>query len=165
MGWSGRAPAPPAIECLEGGAKEGARHVPETRERNGRDRYRSPRRYGGTAADEEVLATKTTDQLDLQALHRVRERLVSESSIKSAPSFWSATLQCARVTIFTWRTTAHPGHATRCPVASYVLLVQAAWVVQTKPHGKSNRLRVILPSKTKPRTAFANQLEEQEIAT
>ena len=40
------------------------------------------------------VATKTADQLDLQALHRVRERLVSASapasSIKSAPSCWSA---------------------------------------------------------------------------
>ena len=40
-----------------------------------------------------LVATKTADQLDLQALHRVRERLISQrmaSSIKSAPSFWSA---------------------------------------------------------------------------
>ena len=38
------------------------------------------------------VATKSADQLDLQALHRVRERLVSApaSSIRSALSCWSA---------------------------------------------------------------------------
>ena len=38
------------------------------------------------------VATKTADQLDLQALHRVRERLVSQlaSSTRSEPSCWSA---------------------------------------------------------------------------
>jgi transposase len=47
-----------------------------------------------------LVATKTADQLDLQALHRVRERLISQrmaSSIKSAPSFRSAALRCGRV--------------------------------------------------------------------
>jgi transposase len=33
---------------------------------------------GSTAADDEVRGTKTADQLDLQALHRDRERLVSQ---------------------------------------------------------------------------------------
>ena len=44
------------------------------------------------------VATKTGDQLDLQALHRVRERLVGApaSSIRFAPSCWSAALRCAR---------------------------------------------------------------------
>ena len=45
------------------------------------------------------VATKTADQLDLQALHRVRERLVSSapaSSIRFAPSCWSAALRCGR---------------------------------------------------------------------
>ena len=45
------------------------------------------------------VATKTADQLDLQALHRVRERLSASapaSSIKSAPSCWNAALRCAR---------------------------------------------------------------------
>ena len=42
------------------------------------------------------VATKTTDQLDLQALHRVRERLVSQRTGRSAPSCWSAGLRCAR---------------------------------------------------------------------
>jgi hypothetical protein len=40
------------------------------------------------------VATKTAEQLDLQALHRVRERLVSQrtdtSSIRFAPSCWNA---------------------------------------------------------------------------
>jgi transposase len=41
------------------------------------------------------VATKTAEQLDLQALHRVRERLVGQrpaSSIKSALSSWSVVL-------------------------------------------------------------------------
>ena len=45
------------------------------------------------------VATKTAEQLDLQALHRVRERLVSQrtgSSIKSAPSSWSGGSPCGR---------------------------------------------------------------------
>jgi transposase len=45
------------------------------------------------------VATKTADQLDLQALHRVRERLVSQRTgviIRSAPSCWSAGLLCGR---------------------------------------------------------------------
>jgi transposase len=43
------------------------------------------------------VATKTADQLDLQALHRVRERLVSQRTgitIRSALSCWSAALLC-----------------------------------------------------------------------
>src|SRR5215813_4949177 len=35
-------------------------------------------RRGGAAPDDEVRRTKTAEQLDLQALHRVRERLVSQ---------------------------------------------------------------------------------------
>jgi transposase len=43
------------------------------------------------------VATKTAELLDLQALHRVRERLVSQAlPIKSAPSFWNAALRCGR---------------------------------------------------------------------
>ena len=44
------------------------------------------------------VATKTADQLDLQALHRVRERLVSQraSSIRFVLSCWSAALRCGR---------------------------------------------------------------------
>src|SRR2546429_4853305 len=46
------------------------------------------------------VATKTAEQLDLQALHRVRERLVSQppaSSTRFAPSCWNAGSLCARV--------------------------------------------------------------------
>jgi transposase len=46
------------------------------------------------------VAVKTSDQLDLQALHRVRERLVSQrtaSSIRSARFSWSAGSLCGRV--------------------------------------------------------------------
>ena len=47
------------------------------------------------------VATKTAEQLDLQALHRVRERLVSQRTgiidqIR-APSCWHAGSRCARV--------------------------------------------------------------------
>ena len=35
-------------------------------------------RRGCAASNDEVVATKTAEQLDLQALHRVRERLVSQ---------------------------------------------------------------------------------------
>src|SRR5215468_7326450 len=48
------------------------------------------------------VATKSADQLDLQALHRVRERLVSSgpaSSIRSAPSCWSGVLQSGKVCV------------------------------------------------------------------
>ena len=45
------------------------------------------------------VATKTADQLDLQALHRVRERLVSQRTgivNQSAPSCSSAAWRCGR---------------------------------------------------------------------
>ncbi len=45
------------------------------------------------------VATKTADQLDLQALHRVRERLVSQRTgiiNQIVPSCWSVELRCAR---------------------------------------------------------------------
>lgn len=43
------------------------------------------------------VATKTADQLDLQALHRVRERLVRQrTGIRYVRSCWNAGLQCAR---------------------------------------------------------------------
>src|SRR5271156_1496171 len=162
MGWSGRAPAPPAAEAGKGRQRQGARHVSDTQycDRRDRHRYRQelvPRRGprcsrrhraaakvvawpSGSAArqytalpdrhgslrrrtspelqtriawrrcqvdagqicpphsngqkneinDAEAIAeavqrptmkfvaTKTAEQLDLQALHRVRERLVSQ---------------------------------------------------------------------------------------
>src|ERR1700676_5125926 len=162
MGWSGRAPAPPASEAGKGRQRQGARHVPDTQYRDRRDRHRYrqelvprrgprcarrhraaakmvawpsgsaarqytalPDRYGSLRRrtslypqtriawsrcqadagqicppyskgqkndfnDAEAIAeavqrptmkfvaTKTAEQLDLQALHRVRERLVSQ---------------------------------------------------------------------------------------
>src|SRR6266404_7740438 len=46
------------------------------------------------------VATKTADQLDLQALHRVRERFVGQRaralSIRSAASCWSAESRCGK---------------------------------------------------------------------
>ena len=39
MGWSGRAPAPPAISW-PGAPRQGARHVPDTQYRDRRDRHR-----------------------------------------------------------------------------------------------------------------------------
>src|SRR6202047_2588719 len=40
MGWSGRAPAPPAIEAGKGRPRQGARHVSETQLSDRRDRHR-----------------------------------------------------------------------------------------------------------------------------
>src|SRR5690349_12149496 len=156
MGWSGRAPAPPAREAGKGRQRRGARHVTQAQICNRRDRHRyrqelvsrgaimlrqkwsrgqvegrlanlppcligmeacvgahhlsrklqmlghdarlMPAKYvrpyskgqkndfrDAEAITEAVqrptmkfVATKTADQLDLQALHRVRERLVSQ---------------------------------------------------------------------------------------
>src|SRR6266576_6205907 len=40
MGWSGRAPAPPASEVGKGRQRQGARHVSDTQYRDRRDRHR-----------------------------------------------------------------------------------------------------------------------------
>src|SRR6266849_6609003 len=40
MGWSGRAPAPPASEAGKGRQRRGARHVSDSQYRNRRDRHR-----------------------------------------------------------------------------------------------------------------------------
>src|SRR3982074_99436 len=40
MGWSGRAPAPPASEAGKGHQRQGARHVSDTQYRDRRDRHR-----------------------------------------------------------------------------------------------------------------------------
>ena len=68
------------------------------------------------------VATKTADQLDLQALHRVRERLVSQrTGIKSNPCLPVGAWRCGapRVTVFTRRAAAHISYAARCPVAPH----------------------------------------------
>jgi transposase len=69
------------------------------------------------------VATKTADQLDLQALHRVRERLVRQRTgiINQIRAFLLERSIAVRqgIRYFTRRTAAHPGHAARCPVASH----------------------------------------------
>jgi transposase len=68
------------------------------------------------------VATKTADQLDLQALHRVRERLVSQRTgiINQIRAFLLergiAVRQGQR---FLRSELPHPRHATRCPVATH----------------------------------------------
>ena len=62
------------------------------------------------------VATKTADQLDLQALHRVRERLVSQRTgiINQIRAFLlERGVAVPGVTVFTCRAAAHPGHAAR----------------------------------------------------
>jgi hypothetical protein len=57
------------------------------------------------------VATKTVDQLDLQALHRVRERLVSQRTgiINQICAFlWSVGLRCARGPLSVHRIAGHP---------------------------------------------------------
>jgi len=60
------------------------------------------------------VATKTADQLDLQALHRVRERLVSQRTgiINQIRAFMlEAASRCARASAFCVLTTDHSWHA------------------------------------------------------
>ena len=208
MGWSGRAPAPPAIEAGKGRQRQGARHVSdsstaaiavigidigknsfhivgldergaivlrqkwsrgqvEARFANmppcligmeacvgahhlsrklkalGHDARLMPAKYvrpyskgqkndfrDAEAIAEAVqrptmkfVATKTADQLDLQALHRVRERLVSQRTgiINQIRAFLLGARHCgaAGAAVLACRVAAHPGHATRCPVAAH----------------------------------------------
>ena len=69
------------------------------------------------------VATKTADQLDLQALHRVRERLVSQRTgiINQNSRLPVGARRCgaARVTVFARRAAAHPSYTSRCPVAPH----------------------------------------------
>jgi transposase len=69
------------------------------------------------------VATKTADQLDLQALHRVRERLVSQRNRHHQlnPRLSTGAWHCgtAGTTIPARRVASYPGHAARCPVASH----------------------------------------------
>ena len=64
------------------------------------------------------VAIKTAEQRDLQALHRVRERLLSQRTgiiARSAPFFSIAASPCTRGASTPRRAT-HPGSANRCPV-------------------------------------------------
>ena len=67
------------------------------------------------------VATKTADQLDLQALHRVRERLVSQRTgiINQIRAFLPRYRGSARATVIAGRVAAHPGHTARCAVARH----------------------------------------------
>jgi transposase len=66
------------------------------------------------------VATKTADQLDLQALHRVRERLVSQRH-QSDPRLPAGARRCgaAGTTLLACRAAAHPGYTPECPVAPH----------------------------------------------
>jgi transposase len=69
------------------------------------------------------VPTKTAEQLDLQALHRVRERLVSQRTgvINQVRAFLLergiAVRQGAELPAY--RTAHHPGHARRCSLTSH----------------------------------------------
>ena len=67
------------------------------------------------------VATKTAEQLDLQALHRVRERLVSQRTgiINQIRAFLLERGIAVRQAVPARRVAAHPGHAPRCPVAAH----------------------------------------------
>ena len=69
------------------------------------------------------VATKTADQLDLQALHRVRERLVSQRTgiINQIRAFLLERGIAVRqgLRFLARRAAAHPGHAPRCSVATH----------------------------------------------
>jgi transposase len=66
------------------------------------------------------VATKTAHQLDLQALHRVRERLVSQRTgiINQAPSCSNAARRCG-TSVLAYRVAAHTGGTARSAVASH----------------------------------------------
>jgi transposase len=68
------------------------------------------------------VATKTTDQLDLQALHRVRERLVSQHRHHQSNSCLPprARRRCAPgASVLARRVAAHPGNAPGCAVTAH----------------------------------------------
>src|ERR1700682_2163687 len=89
------------------------------------------------------VATKTVDQLDLQAMHRVRERLVSQRTgiinqirafllergvaVRQGLRFWRADLPGILAGPFLGKISKRGNRYLR------VLFVQAAWVVLTKP--------------------------------
>ncbi len=109
---------PPCLIGME--ACVGAHHLSRTLQSLGHDARLMPAKYvrpyakgqkndfrdGETIAEAvqrptmKFVATKTAEQLDLQALHRVRERLVSQppaSSTRFVPSCWSAGSRCDEV--------------------------------------------------------------------
>ena len=91
------------------------------------------------------VATKTADQLDLQAVHRVRERLVSQRtgiiSIKFAPSCWSAVSRfgkgnghCGQSCLASW------------PTARYAVAPLAAWWRSVPPAQCQRGARTVAPT-------------------
>jgi transposase len=68
------------------------------------------------------VATKTADQLDLQALHRVRERLVGQRTgvINQIRAFLLGHRRAARPAFPAVRIAGDPGDAHRCALASHV---------------------------------------------
>jgi hypothetical protein len=142
---------------LARGAKdEGARHVSDSQYRNRRDRHRYrqelvPRR-GPRCARRHRAAAKSgrvakwshglpiyrLEQLDLQPLHRVRERLVSQRTgiiTRFAPSCWNAGSPCARVSAFCARNC--PPSLRRAPMPcrhARMLRVMSLWQLKTIEH-------------------------------
>jgi transposase len=69
------------------------------------------------------VATKTAEQLDLQALHRVRERLVSQrtgiiNQIRALVGAWRC--RASGLALLARRVTTHSRRALRCSVTSHV---------------------------------------------
>ena len=69
------------------------------------------------------VATKTAEQLDLQALHRLRERLVSQRTgiINQIRAFLleRGIASAAGSAVSARRVATHPGHAPRGPIAAH----------------------------------------------
>ena len=66
------------------------------------------------------VATKTADQLDLQALHRCWSDWSASAPASSSDSrlpVGARRCGAARVTVFARRAAAHPSYTSRCPVA------------------------------------------------
>ena len=77
------------------------------------------------------VATKTADQLDLQALHRVRERLVSQRTgiINQIRAFLLERGIAVRqgLRFLRVRAAGHPGDAHRCSLAPHVARHRGVW--------------------------------------
>jgi len=78
------------------------------------------------------VATKTADQLDLQALHRGAgsgwSASAPASSIRSAPSCWSVALRCGRGSASCAPNYRAPRHATRLSVAPHGSAHRGTWL-------------------------------------
>ena len=67
------------------------------------------------------VATKSAEQLDLQSLHRVRERLVSQRTGVSNPRLFAGARHCGPTgsTLFANRAATDPGHTARGALAAH----------------------------------------------